>query len=131
MDTIVDIDPSAQVCILGDFNLPHGLWRNDEYSSAIYPTTAFANEKSAMEIISSMCAFHNLFQLNNIRNSFDSLLDIVLSRTQEIVVTEAEEGIVPSDAYHPPLLIDLPFENFNADMKDISDGYYRCFKSAD
>ena len=55
----------------------------------------------------------------------------MLSRTQEIVVTEAEEGIVPSDAYHPPLLIDLPFENFNADMKDISDGYYRCFNSAD
>jgi hypothetical protein len=56
-----------------------------------------------------MFAFHGFFQMNNILNSHNSLLDLVFTNNNFISVDVATEPAVPPDSYHPPLSLTFHF----------------------
>ena len=131
IDKFSDEYPQATVGILGDFNLPHAVWENSNLSSAVRSVPpAVPAEVDSLEILSNLCAFHNLFQLNTITNISNSILDLMLFQDDSCVVCKADDCIVPQDDYHPPLDIIVPFNFNNKNSSHLCDGYYRDFKSA-
>lgn len=122
---------NADLCIAGDFNLPHSVWENSDLSSiAVSLTGTSQKEVDSLLVLSNLSCFYNLYQCNNCINDHGSLLDLVLLSCSIITdVRISSEPLVPPDAYHPPLCFQLQItcENHNKDL--IGEGYYRDFHS--
>jgi len=52
-------------------------------------------------------AFLNFFQLNKIRNTYDTILDLVFCNERNIVIKRSEVLVVPEDSYHPSLVFNV------------------------
>ncbi|XP_050293748.1 uncharacterized protein LOC126734253 isoform X2 [Anthonomus grandis grandis] len=95
--------------LFGDFNLPKAIWSSDNFcSQATSALGACPLEVESIEVISDLCSFHNLYQLNNIPNHLGNTLDLIFCEsTLSAEVTAADDALVPQDNYHPPLLTSI------------------------
>ncbi|KAG5878933.1 hypothetical protein JTB14_005986 [Gonioctena quinquepunctata] len=98
-------------------------------SSASPTELASANESISIEIISNTICLHNLFQINNILNSYNSLFDLVMIQKNNIVIKPANDVWI-QDPYHPPLSFELPVSHPAINSEICPSGYYHDFKSA-
>lgn len=104
-DTVEDLiskylDHKFIIC--GDFNLPGISWSNDN-DGLIYSTTSSPRGYCVPESL----AANNFYQVNNVFNSFGSILDLIFVTHYNLNVYKAPISAVPEDHYHPALSIDL------------------------
>lgn len=65
-------------------------------------------------------AFYNFLQHNSISNCHDSILDLVSSNPDDLVVEPTPEPLVPLDSYHPAIVSPiLSFINSNESYNSI------------
>lgn len=114
------------LCILGDFNLPYCRWSNDGMASAAGAPPA---EVESTQLLSFLCSYHNLHQVNTVRNAGNNLLDLVFVRDGESEVFAAEAALLPVDVHHPPLSFELKCKSCFNDSGLIGEGFYRDFQS--
>ncbi|XP_026744752.1 uncharacterized protein LOC113506092 [Trichoplusia ni] len=102
--TVMNNNNNDTFLVLGDFNMsginwlpsdnlflvPSNIHSHDEYS--------FTDELNAL----------NLQQYNGVLNGHGKILDLVLSNNL-VTVSEWSESLVPIDAYHPALLVNVDF----------------------
>lgn len=119
-DNILTMDAGATILIVGDYNCPNINWAltPDNY---LKPLAHVGLGPS--ELVHTLC-FSNLYQFNGIRNANNNILDLVLSNAEfnTIRVTEAHTALVPEDASHPSINIDL-----NVSMKHLKERNHRIF----
>lgn len=103
----LNLHPGCDICICGDYNLPHIDWIN--YHSALSfssrPDTS-SNEMSSADYILQTFNYHNCYQLNTICNTGGNTLDLFFANNNAICTRSIEE-LVPCDKYHPPLHITI------------------------
>ncbi|KAL4132253.1 hypothetical protein QTP88_009445 [Uroleucon formosanum] len=92
-DNLISSRPNGDI-LFGDFNLP-----NLNKASL----NANLNLSSPEAIFLENLAFLNLFQINTIFNSYDSILDLILSNSNSHFISLNKDAIVPEDNYHPPI----------------------------
>lgn len=85
----------CDVIILGDFNLP--LITNSTFN--LY------NGNNKYIRIKELIDYMNLTSFNNIQNTHAKTLDLVLSKINNILVTDVNDPLTNIDDFHPPLLI--------------------------
>ena len=94
--------------LFGDFNLPSVSWCREDYCSVVeVDPHALRQEAESAEILSDLCAFHNLYQNNDVVNNRGNLLDLVLANDVKAAVFLADDPLVRVDEYHPPLLVNI------------------------
>jgi len=108
VESVIQQHPNHTFVICGDFNLPEITWSNDS-NGLIYTSSSNLQAPCVPEII----PFNNFFQKNFIYNSQGSILDLVFSSTDSVIVSESLEPLVQSDFYHPPLNISIPVVFFS------------------
>lgn len=97
--------------LFGDFNVPNCTWIKENFSSTGSSTpSASLHEIEAIEVLTNICSYHNLYQANVVPNDRGVLLDLILSH-DEPSVSYADDHLVPLDKNHPPLLTTVKFEN--------------------
>lgn len=93
VDQVILRYPEVIFIFWGDYNLPHIFWSNDINSllySSIFSYCGFG--------VSENFAFHEYFQINNLYNTHNSLLD---TNSHFISVETALEIAIPPDAFCP------------------------------
>lgn len=121
--TVADYD---KIIICGDFNLPSIAWDNDDYGIIVGQSAPL----QACSIIDCF-AFLNLFQINNIKNAFGSLLDLVFSNDSDITVNLSDSSLLPCDKYHPAIIFNLSLNQAEVPYIESSEYEYYNFKLAD
>lgn len=96
-----------ELIIVGDFNVP-------EINTASYN---FANGNHIVKSLNEFMNFFNLNLYNNILNSENKTLDLVIS-SFELQVNQQIDSLVPIDVFHPALVIS---KNFNFSNPLIND----------
>lgn len=131
LDRVTSDLPTSTLCLVGDFNLSHGFWQTNALSSTVLAEHgAPLEEVAAIEEISNACSYHNLFQVNCVRNAYNSLLDLVLTQDGATNVCAADYVLVPPDPYHPPLYIEICTSALEDSNILNFEGFYRDFRSA-
>ena len=119
LDNLVRTNPNAKFCICGDFNIPDFVLADTGLSYA------FLNDK--VDIIFDLMKFFGLTQINNVKNSYGRLLDLIMV-SHDICenffdLQSSLEPIVPVDAYHPPIVFGLLYSNLKF-LKDCPNYIY-------
>ncbi|KAG5876716.1 hypothetical protein JTB14_010124 [Gonioctena quinquepunctata] len=129
VDSLVNHLQPTQICLIGEFNLPHAAWSQNNFSSSTSPTErAPANESISIEIISNTICLHNLFQINNILNNSNSLLDLVM--IQKKISSSSLQMMFYTTRPLPSTSI-LHYQFLTPINSEICpSGYYHDFKSA-
>lgn len=119
--------------VLGDFNLPNSQWSMDELASMVVPLpTASPNEVESLQVLSHLCSYHNLYQVNTIKNDNNSMLDFIFVQDKETIIFTAESPLLPVDIYHPPLSFTVRCEKGHFNNYGLTgDGFYRDFHAMD
>lgn len=123
-DAMVNKYKFNRLLILGDFNLPEikGIHNNFLFSSLI-----------AKGLYNFMSMF-NLVSYNNVLNSNNTTLDLVISNIASVSVCQCDNPILPLDNYHPALIVNLHLSQTNENktkhhLKLCNKSYY-CYKEA-
>ncbi|XP_046666391.1 uncharacterized protein LOC124358142 [Homalodisca vitripennis] len=88
------------VLLVGDFNLPDVNW------SDMSPP---ASNKSS-QLLRDLMSLHRLYQINRVLNARGVMLDLVFSSDEKCLVSPASDPVLPSEAAHPPLHIEVPVQ---------------------
>jgi hypothetical protein len=102
IEDLVSKYPDHKFTICGDFNHPGISWSNDD-EGLIYSTTSGSRGHCVPESL----AANNFYQINNVINSFGSILDLVFVTHSLLSVYKAPIPVVPEDHYNSALSIDL------------------------
>lgn len=70
------------------------LQNNDSCCFLVVPTDN--RSRPAAEILFNICASHHLFQLNQFLNSRETLLDLILSHRENILLSLADDALKDS-----------------------------------
>lgn len=93
------------VMILGDFNLGFIKWaRLNENKHCTIPS---AYHKSLGYALIDFISLNNLYQFNDICNSENRVLDLVLSNVENVTVTSPPDLLSKLDPRHPGLLVSI------------------------
>jgi len=103
VESVIQQYPNHTFVISGDFNLPEISWSNDS-NGLTYTYSSSLRAPCVPEIF----AFNGFFQKNSVFNTQGSILDLVFSNSDSVIVNESLEPFVPSDFYHPPLNLSIP-----------------------
>lgn len=86
--------------IVGDFNLPNIRWVNMLNENFLQPTQVDSRSSSLIDILS----YSEFLQYNNVRNSNDKVLDLILCNRDMITnVTHTDAPLVEEDPHHASL----------------------------
>lgn len=94
--------PNQTYIFLGDFNLPYINWANDAHG-----LNYSSHSPIQVLCVPEIFAYHGFYQKNFIYNKFNSLLDLVFSNTDKLIISCSPDPIVSPDPYHPPLHLSL------------------------
>lgn len=134
LDSISELYPNAEVCIIGDFNLPHADWFDETENLGSLCTAspnASKRERESIEQIAQLCSYHNLYQFNTTPNFRGAILDLVISNVEGTTAVRSEDTLVPEDPHHPSLEIHIPSTKIAFSPGLQERGYYYDFKKAD
>ncbi|KAG6445583.1 hypothetical protein O3G_MSEX003981 [Manduca sexta] len=105
---------------MGDFNLPLINWSKGPDNSFMTPSNN--NSGLAYNLI-DFISLNNLYQFNSIKNCDDRLLDLVLSNLNNISVETPTDLLSNLDNRHPPLLVNIKFNNVTPMRKQYRTDY--------
>lgn len=128
VDTVVEhINPSDDIIVLGDFNLPRLQWiESDDELHLITENAISSKEVLLVDHFSDS----GLFQMSNVKNNLGRQLDLVFSTDADnCVVTASNHLLSTLDHYHPPLLLRLSYENDHT-TADFEKSYSFNFRKA-
>jgi hypothetical protein len=103
-DFLISLDflYEASLFIMGDFNVP-------EFVLSTFDETGTSITSS---IIYNLIGFYDLKQCNNILNSHDRMLDLILvNQYLDCSVIDAHQSFVDVDRHHPPLQVEIGIRN--------------------
>ncbi|XP_045474945.1 uncharacterized protein LOC123680871 [Harmonia axyridis] len=104
----------------GDFNLPGDLWFDLSGDSiCVMSRPQF--------MISNAIAMLDVKQINKIKNTNNTILDLIFVSQDNVEVFRASDELISCDPHHPPLCFDIPFEKIKTE-RDCE--YFRDFKAA-
>uniref|UniRef100_A0A6P7H9E1 Uncharacterized protein LOC114349030 n=1 Tax=Diabrotica virgifera virgifera TaxID=50390 RepID=A0A6P7H9E1_DIAVI len=128
VEKLSDENPDHKLCILGDFNFPYCNWSKDGMSSVGTPLTgASPSEVESIQILSASCSYHNLYQVNSVKNAHNNLLDLIFMDDGEAKISTAEIVLLPLDIYHPPISFEFKCESCVNNPGLTGDAFYRDF----
>lgn len=96
------------VIICGDYNLSNIKW---QYASTGCLPNYFNISHFSSDFLSKI-SFLNLSQINTVLNNNGNILDLIFSNMDSISVSQFMTPLVSCDAYHPSLLMVIPFQNY-------------------
>lgn len=107
IEELVRVSPTADVVIVGDYNMPLMGWRNvgDRLLFDINRACGMTDQANVLMQFFNEFGF---FQHNNITNHKSNMLDMVFSGLRDIVVSLATDVLMKCDLHHPALIISLP-----------------------
>lgn len=108
-----------KLLLFGDFNLPNLEWI--EHNGKLHPQGTNTNKSTL--ITSTLCDYHSLFQLNNIRNVDNKILDLVFTnfKLSNVKLSDASDPLpINIDQQHPPLDIYLTIEKKKPSKKNFT-----------
>jgi len=76
-------------------------YSNDE-NGVTYSTSTSCHDRCIPESF----AYFSFFQLNEVKNHYGSVLDLVFSSLCNMIVVRSDEYVVPEDRYHSTLIFD-------------------------
>lgn len=124
------------IIIVGDFNLPSVQWIENDDNFDFLPIIGESSSERAViaKYVTSSLLQIGLFQLNNIVNVADHVLDLVFTDSLELVVVDlALSRLISSqasDKAHNPLQISIECEpKIYPNNSDSDDGVF-CFRKA-
>lgn len=127
LDHITDImlnrEPYSKFIILGDFNMSNIEW----FRSGKCFTAIDFDGFSASNLLDTLTCT-DLSQFNGIKNSFNRILDLVLSNV-ELTVVRANEIITNEDDYHPSLIVTV--HSANVKFMKVKKGRKLNYRKAD
>lgn len=100
--------PSDKFLIVGDYNMSNIHWLCSE--NGLYPTGMSGDNQSKFIDILYDC---NLHQYNNVINSHDGILDLVLCN-DSVSVLPCSDPLVKEDPYHKSIIIQPTFIELHA-----------------
>lgn len=91
--------------MLGDYNLPSIKWIEN------LPSITHKSNDDENSIFSDFIADNNLFQLNDIINSFNNIIDLIITSNTELIsnIQVADHPLKPPDRNHCGLSFDISF----------------------
>lgn len=101
LENLVMTYPDCSFIVSGDFNLPGIDWSNDA-NGVTYSTSFSCNGRCIPESF----AYLNFFQLNEVKNYYGSVLDLIFSSKYNMIIKRSDEYVVPEDRYHPTLVFE-------------------------
>ncbi|CAH0727206.1 unnamed protein product, partial [Brenthis ino] len=94
--------------IVGDFNLPSIKWNTeDECKNNLIPNDL----NTISTLVSDFMSVSGLKQHNSISNSFGKTLDLVFSNVSDIRVEVSDFSVCKVDKYHPPLSVEISYDD--------------------
>ncbi|XP_031332835.1 uncharacterized protein LOC116163124 [Photinus pyralis] len=124
-ENVLNRYPDHVLILCGDYNLPNIKWINDQYG---LHATGQLNESGT--IVADHFAYLNLYQVNNVRNDYNVILDLVFTNDFSLVTHTAEDFLLPIDHYHPPISLIVESCQLGADELK-ADYFYYDFKNCD
>ena len=97
---------SSLIC-MGDFNLPGVAWIPGDNILDYVPSTYPIVFDAFWDKIFELC----LYQVNDVLNVKEKLLDLVFSSTLNISIFRGSPYVIPEDIYHPTLTVNLELKN--------------------
>jgi len=123
---------NCKIIILGDYNLP-GLHWSVVNNKIVPDSRKFSNLET--NILANL-SYLNLQQFNVTKNRKNSILDLILSNSPNILVSHVADTLLPIDhLYHPALIITFPINTnyqslyYNELVYDFSFCNYNIIKS--
>ena len=114
---------NSRVILLGDFNVPGFDWNKGLPSPHCHYYT-----KLKGEVIHSAACLLGLIQYNHSVGD-RNLLDLVFSNFANISLEHVDYGLVQSDHFHPPFIIDCSLSHWRNNLNSVS--AYRRFPAGD
>lgn len=100
---LINVDPSDQFVIFGDFNLPDICWKkspDDDFNSMVPSDVTSGKSINFIDKFSSL----PLFQVNNVKNNINRILDLIFTDVpNDFVFMDCDDPLLRIDKYHPPL----------------------------
>lgn len=123
VDFVVETYPQHTLYLIGDYNLPNVVFTNDDLGTLI-----LNNNNHIAQTLCDSFAFHNLYQINSIKNCHGVFLDLIFTHNNKAEVKLADDCLLPLDQHHPAILVNV---NINENIETLqSDYYYYEFKKA-
>ncbi|XP_046684917.1 uncharacterized protein LOC124370675 [Homalodisca vitripennis] len=93
-----------EVVVVGDFNLPGIDWNG----------LSTGTHSPASRVARSLMDLFQLYQINQIYNSRDVMLDLILSSNKDINVSLESDNLLPvEERHHPPLSFEIHYRHIN------------------
>ena len=129
LEHLFELNPTSELFIVGDFNLPHVIWKNVNCEIKCEFENATNEEIEIASLMSNSMNYLNLFQTNNIPNTKNRTLDLIFVHDENCKTKKADCTFVPIDSYHPALDIIFSLKDDFTSLKFL-DVKYR-FENAD
>ena len=83
LDKLSDEFPDSKLCVVGDFTIPNAQWSSGDVASvASLVQLALSNEVESIQVVGF---YHNLYQVNSIRNANNVLLEMVFWDDEKVM----------------------------------------------
>ena len=107
---VVDTYKQHAVIIVGDYNLPHVIWKYNKKNETMY----IFESNDLGTYLSDELLFCGFNQFNGICNDYNSILDLVFANQFFVKVSKCNSEILSwCDRYHPALNIDIDLTAWN------------------
>ena len=129
LESAFKITESLKPCdchlLLGDYNQPNLVWTSS-FNGFMYPDPSKSSFSPSSSCLVDGMAAMDMKQTNVVKNSRDRFLDLVFINAEFVsrcMVSEAVEPLLPTDSFHPALVVDLHslpsyiFDNATDDLK--------------
>lgn len=106
----VSMGSKANICVMGDFNLPNICWSKFDDNHFLTPTNV--NKDYEVNCIDTLLSL-NLVQINHFSNQLHRFLDLIFVPNDfKFNVYECLAPISPSNLHHMPIVVEVGYFNF-------------------
>ena len=121
-----------EILLAGDFNIPEAVWIPSHEEMTCQLPSCVKGPYHHIEFLDNLQSIP-LFQVNNIVNSHERILDLVFSDNPNELCISKADPLLNVDLYHPPLSLYFPIYESKENSYELKDEnvYEYNFKSTD
>lgn len=116
------------ILVLGDYNISGYEWLNLDSHSISLGYNIKPEIRDAASFFTQLCESFHLHQINNVKNYYGNILDLVITNNSDITTHISKESIFKSDAAHSPIEVIIPYSEVHQITSN--EQHYMDFKNA-